>query len=267
MAAILSDRDVGRLLRVAGEVGELPEEPHVRRRHILDGLLALVGGCGAVCVEMDPRHVRDSGWATSDAITVTGAISSQADLVRRYVTGGMAALDPCVPRVLRRRGAVVTLRRADVIEESLWQRSEHYNELRRPHGLGEALYGTLAAPDGRRLKVTFQRGSNDRPFSDRDARLVQVFNENLGRLYGSASRAAPRVAAAPPSKASEGTVASLAPRLRPVLRRLLAGDSEKQAARQLGLSPHTVHQYTKALYRAFGVNSRGELLAQFVVSE
>jgi DNA-binding CsgD family transcriptional regulator len=60
---------------------------------------------------------------------------------------------------------------------------------------------------------------------------------------------------------------SLPPRLRPVLRRLLAGDAEKQAAMKLGLSPHTVHQYTKTLYRAFGVNSRGELLARFVVSE
>jgi DNA-binding CsgD family transcriptional regulator len=52
--------------------------------------------------------------------------------------------------------------------------------------------------------------------------------------------------------------------VRPVLRRLLAGDAEKQAAYKLGLSPHTVHEYTKLLYRTFHVNSRGELLAQFV---
>jgi DNA-binding CsgD family transcriptional regulator len=55
--------------------------------------------------------------------------------------------------------------------------------------------------------------------------------------------------------------------VRPVLQRLLAGDAEKQAAQKLGLSRHTVHEYTKILYRIFGVNSRGELLAQFVVSE
>lgn len=58
----------------------------------------------------------------------------------------------------------------------------------------------------------------------------------------------------------------LPPRLKQTLTCLLAGDSEKQAARRLGLSPHTVHVYVKSLYRRFGVNSRGELLAGFVAA-
>ena len=56
----------------------------------------------------------------------------------------------------------------------------------------------------------------------------------------------------------------LSPRMRQTLDRLLAGDSEKQIARELGVSPHTVHIYVKALYRGFDVCSRGELLARFV---
>ncbi len=56
----------------------------------------------------------------------------------------------------------------------------------------------------------------------------------------------------------------LTPRLGQTLTRLLAGDGEKQVATQLGLSPHTVHVYVKALYRHFDVCSRGELLARFV---
>jgi DNA-binding CsgD family transcriptional regulator len=58
----------------------------------------------------------------------------------------------------------------------------------------------------------------------------------------------------------------LSRRLRQTLDRLLAGDGEKQIAGHLGLSRHTVHVYIKALYRCFGVNSRGELLARFVAS-
>src|SRR5438046_1434328 len=54
------------------------------------------------------------------------------------------------------------------------------------------------------------------------------------------------------------------PRMRQTLDRLLAGDSEKQIAAHLSVSPHTVHVYVKALYRGFGVSSRGELLAHFV---
>lgn len=56
----------------------------------------------------------------------------------------------------------------------------------------------------------------------------------------------------------------LPPRLRQTLAGLLAGDSEKQVARRLAISPHTVHVYVKSLYRRFGVSSRGELLARWV---
>lgn len=54
----------------------------------------------------------------------------------------------------------------------------------------------------------------------------------------------------------------LSPRLEQTLRHLLAGDSEKQVARKLELSQHTVHVYVKALYRRFAVSSRAELLAK-----
>jgi DNA-binding CsgD family transcriptional regulator len=56
----------------------------------------------------------------------------------------------------------------------------------------------------------------------------------------------------------------LSPRLRQTLRLLLAGESEKQVAQRLALSPHTVHVYVKKLYKLYGVSSRGELLAKWV---
>jgi DNA-binding NarL/FixJ family response regulator len=59
-------------------------------------------------------------------------------------------------------------------------------------------------------------------------------------------------------------VDALQPRLKKVMKLLLEGDSEKQVAFKLGLSPHTVHEYVKNLYSELQVCSRGELLAQFV---
>src|SRR5688500_9364645 len=56
----------------------------------------------------------------------------------------------------------------------------------------------------------------------------------------------------------------LSPRMQQTLQSLLTGDSEKQAAAKLGVSRNTVHVYVKQLYRRFGVNSRGELLAKWV---
>jgi DNA-binding CsgD family transcriptional regulator len=56
----------------------------------------------------------------------------------------------------------------------------------------------------------------------------------------------------------------LSPRERQTLACLLGGDGEKQVARAMGLSRHTVHAYVKSVYRHFQVDSRPALLAQFV---
>ncbi len=54
---------------------------------------------------------------------------------------------------------------------------------------------------------------------------------------------------------------SLAPRLKQTLGLLCEGKSEKEIANAIGISPHTVHNYVKALHQRFEVASRGELIA------
>ena len=69
----------------------------------------------------------------------------------------------------------------------------------------------------------------------------------------------------PPRKSLlEAELNRLPPRLRQTMHSLLAGDSEKQAAAKLGVSPHTVHVYVKSLYKRYKVSSRGELLSKWV---
>ena len=62
----------------------------------------------------------------------------------------------------------------------------------------------------------------------------------------------------------EAVTQSLPPRLRQTLERLLAGESDKEIARRLGISRHTVHEYCGDLYRSFGVGGRGELMAMLL---
>jgi pSer/pThr/pTyr-binding forkhead associated (FHA) protein len=52
-----------------------------------------------------------------------------------------------------------------------------------------------------------------------------------------------------------------------VLDLLLTGRSEKEVAVRLQLSPHTVHNHVKVIYRRMKVSSRPELLALFVDEE
>lgn len=49
-----------------------------------------------------------------------------------------------------------------------------------------------------------------------------------------------------------------------VVRLLVAGSSEKDVARLLDLSPHTVHAHVKEIYRIKRVHSRAELLALYL---
>ena len=143
----------------------------------------LVGGCWAVCSEIDPSPINDSGWAVPKTITCAGSLTSfQQDVIDRYVTGNLGEVDPCIPPLLRQQKRVVTVRRIDVVDRS-WYSSDHFNRVRRPLGFGESLYGVLTTPDGQRLKLSLHREFNDPPFTERHAQLVQVFNENLAGLY------------------------------------------------------------------------------------
>ena len=65
-----------------------------------------------------------------------------------------------------------------------------------------------------------------------------------------------------PIKLSPDLARSLSPRMRDTLQLLLAGDSEKEVAAKLKLSPHTVHIHVKNVYKRLSVCSRGELMAK-----
>lgn len=54
----------------------------------------------------------------------------------------------------------------------------------------------------------------------------------------------------------------LSPRECGIVRAVFDGDSEKDAAERLGLSPHTVHTYLWRIYRKLNVQSREELLVR-----
>jgi len=109
----------------------------------------------------------------------------------------------------------------------------------------------LGAIDQLGIHRTRNGPDGDEPFTARDHRLVRLFHVELGRLW---KKDALRRAQDPASE--------LPPRLAQTLAALQAGNSEKQVSIQLGISPHTVHNYVKILHQRLGVSSRGELLAK-----
>ncbi len=257
MAATYRQSDVSSLLRLSGEIAELPCDLQSRpRASILGRLLELVGGCHAVCSEVDlvetldrspkryparsfmPATVRGASCRRSGSICIRDVPLDPASRICCAAPGGCRHHPPggrdgpfMVPqRALQRDATPFRPRRIALCEIQT--------------------SGWAASANGFGAKV------RDRPFTRREVQLVNVFHENLRHLYALPRQVVPEFNAV--------AMPQLPPRLQPVLNHLLGGDGEKQVAVKLGLSPHTVHEYVKAIYRRLGVSSRGELLARFV---
>lgn len=94
-----------------------------------------------------------------------------------------------------------------------------------------------------------------RRFGERERNLLAILNCELAWFY---RRLVPTVAHDP--------VTQHPPRLRQTLAELFAGLSEKQIARKMDVSRHTVHDYVKTLHKRFDVSNRAELLAKALAS-
>jgi DNA-binding CsgD family transcriptional regulator len=104
--------------------------------------------------------------------------------------------------------------------------------------------------------VSFFRRRGRESFTMREKKIAQLLFEDMEWLHRNESAVSLEVSRRVPE---------LPPRQKQVLHYLLQGDSLKEIANKLEISPHTVGDYVKKIYKAFNVNSRSELLATFVV--
>lgn len=255
--------DYERLLQLSGEVLEIAD-PADRRRHALTEYARLIGSRAVVTL----RSRNDADGRARSAIDGE-AIGLDGNEVR-FFTCDFYSGDPVCPMrpffvdPPRATDGTGIAYRGALTEQLLSQRSYdmdlYVNEVIRPYGL-ESTCISRARNERRGVDVGLAdfREIGDRPMGGREAAIHRLFHANLlARLYPQSNADADAALRATPADPVE----SLPPRLKPVLRLLLDGDAEKQVAAKLGLSPHTVHQYVKVLYKTLGVSSRAELLAR-----
>lgn len=246
-------RELRSLFQLLGECTELGADPIAWRQHLVEQLPSLFGAQMGQLVEVKvvappfdepfwlaPLVLLDSGWPTS---------SDRKPFDAHMETGRPEDGPHITPDLLRRR--LKTVHWSGNPNRSAWLRSQFFNEYVKHAHQDDGLFAhQLIAPDRMRW-VILNRAFGDRPFTTRELRLIAALNAELARLNGVRL-----------SRFGEPGVLDLSPRSRSVLICLMEGDSEKQVARRLGISPHTVHDHVKALHSRFGVASRGELLAR-----
>jgi DNA-binding CsgD family transcriptional regulator len=246
---LLRFRDVRDAYRLIGECRDLGRDPVLWHRRMLEGLCRLVGARAATGGEGRwPRPQRD----IEATFAVDVGLDSRAHaLYAAYMRELGPDHDPIFQALKQVPGRLVVRTRRELVADRAWYRSAAWNGYRRPVDLDDQLTSVYQISDAGVVSViAMLRAPGERHFSPREQRVLRFFHEELGRLIGHAL-----------VSPTESKPAGLSRRLGQTLACLLDGDSEKQVAARLGLSQATIHQYVTALYRHFGVRSRGQLLA------
>lgn len=179
---------------------------------------------------------------------------AQRRAVEEYFARLDAEPDPAhVEAVRRLNGKPLVVRRQDLIDDRAWYASAHVRNCRRRSGVDACIY--TVTPHGgphEYFGFSLHRAWGRPQFTTVERDAVAALQASLAWLFRSAAAESERAQ----------VLHGLQARLRKTLSHLLDGASEKQAARGLGLSHHSVHHYVKQLHKAFGVSSRGELMAR-----
>lgn len=254
-SSCLRAADARAVYRLAGECRELGDDASAWQAHAFRELARLVDAdlvFGGEQADLPLGRIR---YLATTEIGMDRGFDRRA-LLRAYE---VIAADPSCLQLLRayvRRGKWGTAsRRGDLREEREWRRSFEYDEWHRPMGIDHPLscFFPISGAATETIGSVLNRAIGRPDFTARDAAVVKEAFAAVGPLVGG-----------PLARFAEPSPAALPPRVRQVLKCLLEGDGDKQVARRLGISPHTVNVHTKAIFRHFGVQSRAELLARWV---
>jgi DNA-binding CsgD family transcriptional regulator len=144
--------------------------------------------------------------------------------------------------------------REELSDDGEWYGSHAVNDFRLPaHNDGHAVSVVFDRRRGLVGLLSANQDTSDPAPTVRTRRILSLLHCSIAPLIGT-------------RLATEGQVSikGLTPRLRATLERLLAGDSEKEVAAALRVTPATAHEYVGRIYEHFGVAARSELMAYFV---
>lgn len=251
-------QDARRALQLVAELHELPPSISVRAHHLINGMCQLLDARnGLLGILADFRQ----GGEPEILHAVTGGdIDDVAQRAYAKYVDSEYVQDPLVEATVHDCTKPVIFRRRQRVSDRDWYGSTHVAEFRKQFTrVDDSIYAyfPLSKP-GLVVGLGINRAWNDRPFGEREKHLVELMHDQLTWLYRQFDQ-----------ETGGGLPLArrpLSPRLQQTLARLIAGDSEKQVASRLDLSVHTIHDYVKALYRRFGVNSRAELLSRCLSS-
>ncbi len=158
---------------------------------------------------------------------------------------------------ISRAGEHFTRRRQQVVSDEEWYAHPAVKRHRLRHGLDHFVYSVYPLDEPETFSgVGLFRRCGRPPFSSRDTRLAHIVTSEVEWLH---------YADLPGERGRQ--VPQLTPRQRVVLMMLVDAHSKDEIAQLLHISPHTVKDHIKAIYKLFGVSSQLELIRRFHVGD
>ena len=148
----------------------------------------------------------------------------------------------------------VTVQRGEMTDDQTYYAAPHYRDFRRHLDCDDYVVSIRMVDLPRRPEgIQVDRPHGAERFGMREVALLKLLHDEIAPLVGV-------------RLATEEHLCrdGLSKRLRQTLELLLAGKSEKEAAREMDLSIKTVHEYVGMIYKHFRVSSRAELMAYFI---
>jgi DNA-binding CsgD family transcriptional regulator len=255
--------DVRAITRLLGECRELGDDALLWRYHFIAGAARLIdadasaGGQMRACLTGSPITTAGAAWGFEGGLNIDGL----------RIVWEWGVTDPFRSEIwtkihgeLNAGAHGITAARQQLIGDRDWDGSNDNQYVMRTMEAEQVIHSFYALPgnNGRVADiehdgVVWFRARGGAPFSEREAALVKFMHEELARLVGG-----------PLASSSEPSPSQLPPRARQVLKGLLEGDTDKQIAARLEVSPHTINQYTKQIFRHFRVAGRNQLLARWI---
>jgi DNA-binding CsgD family transcriptional regulator len=259
----LTTEDISAVLTLVHQTCDHWDDPPAWRNRLLQGACALLNGSVGIMVVDDapkahwfgrPHVISVVGLPDGALRTLVQPAFDQFE--QRRFDDASANLLPGITALhadIERQGWV-TAAGNQLAHPDDYHASPHYRDFRRPIGSDDYVVSIRIVDVPRRPEaITIDRPQGATPFGPREVALLKLLHDQIAPLIGV-------------RLATEHHLcrSGLSRRLNQTLSLLLEGQSEKQVARQLSLSPRTIHDYVTTLYEHFKVSSRAELLAYFI---
>ena len=246
----LSLEDARAIVHLLGEVSTIQEGLVAQKRHLMEGLCKLISAdswAWATTFHFAPGDVPlNSGFLTGGFDAAQFAKFQEA-----LEHPDTARMNDRFTAEFEKKQTHLTRLREQMDAEGLFPKTAVY-PIWIAAGVEQVILSIRPSDSGNLSQIGVYRRPGALPFSARESRITHIV---LGEV--------PWLHAAVLSNDLGTTVTSLSPRQRITLNLLLEGQTRKQIAAHLELSPHTLDGYVKEVFRFFHVHSQPELIAKF----